>query len=148
MDTKKLLLKYSFVTCVFYILISTIIMKYIVDLEEKNCECSNYWYRDFIKYFTLLFVIIVCIYVYDQKTFLKTILNNNLYLLLLSLLKFFGIIYFCILILYFIKLKNSDCKCSKNWKRKIFLYPILLFSTLMILGLFLVMKISINYLIS
>ena len=148
MDIKAFLIKYSLFSCIIYFLMSCLIIKYINELENKNCECSNYWYRDFIKYFTCIFVVIVGFYIYNQKHFLKILINNTFLLFLMSIIKFLGIIYFGILILYFIKLKNSDCKCSKDWKRKTFLYPILFFSITMILILFLLMKKSIQFLLS
>ena len=52
MELKKFFLKYSIASCIFYIVMSSFIIKYITELEKKNCECSNYWYRDFIKYYT------------------------------------------------------------------------------------------------
>lgn len=147
-NLKQFLLYYSKTLCIIYILATCIIVKYIRDLERKKCECSNYWYRDFIKNFSVLFVVIVCVYLYDKKSFLKRLLSSNILLILMALLKFIGIIYFGCLIIYFIKLKNSECKCSKDWKRKIFLYPILVFSTTMILLIFLIMKNTIKIILN
>ena len=145
---KKFLLNYSKTICIIYILATCIIVKYIRDLERKKCECSNYWYREYIKTFSVLFFVIVCVYLYDQKSFLKTVLSSNVLLMILAILKFIAIIYFGCLIIYFIKLKNSDCKCSKDWKRKMFLYPILVFSVTMILMFFLMMKYTIKILLN
>ena len=145
---KKFLLNYSKTLCIIYILVTCIIVKYIRDLERKKCECSNYWYRDFIKNFSVIFFVIVCIYLYDQKSFLKKLLSSNVLLIIMSILKFIAIIYFACLIVYFIKLKNSECKCSKDWKRKFFLYPILLFSITMILLIFLMMKNTIKIILN
>ena len=147
-NLKIFLLNYSKTICILYILATCIIVKYIRDLERKKCECSNYWYRDFIKNFSVIFFVIVCVYLYDQKSFLKKLLSSNLLLIMMSILKFVGIIYFGCLIIYFIKLKNSECKCSKDWKRKIFLYPILLFSITMILLIFLMMKNTIKIILN
>lgn len=145
---KKKLFNYSRILGIIYILISCIIINYIRDLERTKCECSNYWYRDFIKNFSVICFIIICIYLYDSKLFLKKFLSSNILLILLVLFKFICIIYFGYLILYFIKLKNSDCKCSKDWKKKIFLYPILVFSITMIIIIFLMMKNTIKFLLN
>ena len=51
---KKDLLRASLVGSIIYLIFSGIILKYINDLEDNVCVCSNYWYRDFIKYFTFL----------------------------------------------------------------------------------------------
>ena len=147
MNHTNLLLKYSIASCIFYIIMSILIIKYIIDLENNNCECSNYWYRDFIKYYTSLLIIILLIYILNQTQILNILKNNNLLIFLLSIIKFITIIYFAILILDFLKLKNSDCRCSNNWKRKMFLYPILIFSIVMIILLFFMIKYSVNFLL-
>ena len=147
MTQKNVLLKYSIYSCIFYIIMSCFIIKYIIDLENNKCECSNYWYRDFIKYYTSLLIILLVIYILNQKQILNILKNSNLLIFLVSIINFISIIYFAILILYFLKLKNSDCRCSKNWKRKIFLYPILVFSITMIILLFFMIKYSVNFLL-
>ena len=146
MDIRELFLKYSIASCIFYIIMSSFIVKYITELENKNCECSNYWYRDFIKYYTCIIVVVILIYIFNQKDFLKVLHNSNAALLSMSIMKFISLIYFVILIIYFVKLKNSECKCSKDWKRKAFLYPIIFFSISMIILIFFMMKYSVNFL--
>ena len=147
MKLKEFLLKYSITSCIFYIIMSSFIMKYIIELETKSCECSNYWYRDFIKYYTLFIVILLLVYIFNQKKFLEILQKNNSAMVLMSVIKFVSIIYFIILLVYFMKLKKSECKCSKDWKRKAFLYPIIFFSLSMIILIFFMMKYSVNFLL-
>lgn len=148
MDIKQLFLKYSIASCIFYIIMSSFIIKYITELETKNCECSNYWHRDFIKNYTCIVVVIILIYIFNQKAFLRVLQKSNLALMAMSVLKFVTLMYFIILIIYFMKLKNSECKCSRDWKRKTFLYPILFFSLSMIILIFFMMKYSLNFLMN
>ncbi len=147
MELKNFFLKYSIASCIFYIVMSSFIIKYITELEKKNCECSNYWYRDFIKYYTCVIVIIVMLYAFNQTHFLKTLQSSNLALFFMAIIKFISLIYFGVIIFYFMKLKNSDCKCSKNWKRKSLLYPIIIFSLGMLVFIFFMMKNTISYLV-
>ena len=67
--SKENLLKMSLVGSVVYLCFSIIILKYINDLEEDVCVCSNHWYRDFVKTFTA----IPLIYFYTIYTFTKKI---------------------------------------------------------------------------
>lgn len=148
MDIRELFLKYSIASCIFYIIMSSFIIKYIKELETENCECSNYWHRDFIKNYTCIIVVVILIYIFNQKGFLRVLQKSNLALLAMAILKFVTFIYFIVLIIYFMKLKNSECKCSRDWKRKTFLYPILLFSVSMVIFIFFMMKYSVNLLIN
>ena len=38
-----------------------IILIYILELEKKNCDCSKHWMRDFIKYVSIIMLIITTI---------------------------------------------------------------------------------------
>ena len=137
----------SLVGSIIYLCFSGIILQYVNDLEENVCVCSNHWYREFIKYFTSLMVVIIIPYIFAQKKFLRYI-DNNISILLLSIIKFVGIIYYAVLVKYFIMLKNTECKCSENWKRRIFLYPIIVFSLMMIVLIFFTTKATIKYVLN
>ena len=118
MISKNKLLNTSFYGSLIYLAISFCILKYIIELEETSCECSNYWYRDFIKYYTALIILCIIPYLIDQQKVLKFI-YKDIPLLIVTILKFIGIIYYVLMVRYFIMLKNTECKCSKNWKKKI-----------------------------
>ena len=137
----------SLVGSIIYLCFSGIILQYVNDLEENVCVCSNHWYREFIKYFTSLMVVIIIPYIFAQKKFLRYI-DNNISIFLLSIIKFVGIIYYAVLVKYFIMLKNTECKCSENWKRRIFLYPIIVFSLMMIVLIFFTTKATIKYVLN
>jgi hypothetical protein len=145
--SKQQILMMSLVGSIIYLCFSGIILQYVNDLEENVCVCSNHWYREFIKYFTSLMVVIIIPYIFAQKKFLRYI-DNNISILLLSIIKFVGIIYYAVLVKYFIMLKNTECKCSENWKRRIFLYPIIVFSLMMIVLIFFTTKATIKYVLN
>jgi hypothetical protein len=144
---KEILLRVSLIGSVVYLCFSIIILKYINDLEEDVCVCSNHWYRDFVKTFTSILIVIVIPYILSQKKFIRFI-NNNISILILSILKFIAIVYYIVLVKYFVMLKNTECKCSENWKRKIFLYPIIIFSLMMIVLIFFTTKATIKYVLN
>ncbi len=75
-------------------------------------------------------------------------INNNFSLAILSIIKFIGIIYYIILVKYFLMLKNTECKCSENWKKKIFLYPIIVISLILIVLIFITSKETIKYVLN
>ena len=145
--SKENLLFISFIGSIVYLCFSVIILKYINDLEDDVCVCSNHWYRDFVKLFTSLLIILVIPYIFSQKKFLRFI-NNNISIFILSIIKFIGIIYYIVLVKYFVMLKNTECKCSENWKRKLFLYPIIVFSLMMIVLIFFTTKATIKYVLN
>ena len=145
--SKENLLKMSLIGSVVYLCFSIIILKYINDLEEDVCVCSNRWYRDFVKTFTAILIVISIPYILSQKKFLRFI-NNNISILILSIIKFIAIVYYIVLVKYFVMLKNTECKCSENWKRKIFLYPIIVFSLMMIVLIFFTTKATIKYVLN
>lgn len=146
MISKNKLLNTSFYCSFIYLAISFAILKYVIDLEEISCECSNYWYRDFIKYYTAIIILFIIPYLVNQQKVLKFI-YNDISLLFITLLKFIGIFYYVVMVRYFIMLKNTDCKCSVNWKKKLFLYPIIFTSFAIMVIIFFMTKESIKYLI-
>ena len=146
MISKKKLLNISFYSSLIYLAICFAILKYVVNLEETSCECSNYWYRDFIKYYTAIIILFIIPYLINQQKVLKFI-YNDISIFFITLLKFIGIVYYVVMVKYFMMLKNTDCKCSDNWKKKLFLYPIIFTSLAIMVVIFFMTKESIKYLI-
>ena len=67
--SKQQILMMSLVGSIIYLCFSGIILQYVNDLEENVCVCSNHWYREFIKYFTSLMVVIIIPYIFAQKKY-------------------------------------------------------------------------------
>ena len=40
------------------IAINAYLLDYILRLEKRDCECSNHWQRDYIKYFSIVIIVI------------------------------------------------------------------------------------------
>ena len=83
---------------------------YAKDLEAHGCECSADWKRDHIKYHSL-----VIIFLYALSLFKPEFLFNNK--ILGVLLTIFSIIFVVNTIQFVRELRDSECECSKNWKR-------------------------------
>lgn len=110
------------------------------ELENKNCDCSDIIHRKIINYGSIVFFIIL-IFNYIN------IITNNIFIkpsiFISILLTTISIIYLSIIIDYIRKLKEKQCECSEDWKRKygyIFsiIYLILSVLTLVIITMFLI----------
>ena len=49
------------------ILVNALIVNYTMKLEHIDCECSKGWYRDFIKYYSIITIIMVIFMLCDIK---------------------------------------------------------------------------------
>jgi hypothetical protein len=93
--------------------------KYVKNLENKKCNCSNIWERDILKYLSLVDTIIIYIItilpiVFSKKT--KIINANNISKFGNILLGFSTYIYLS----FFYKTHN--CECSRSWRRSFLLF--------------------------
>ena len=110
------------------------------ELENKNCDCSDIIHRKIINYGSIVFFIFL-IFNYIN------IITNNIFIkssiFISILLTTISIIYLSIIIDYIRKLKEKQCECSEDWKRKygyIFsiIYVILSVFSLLIIIMFLI----------
>ena len=146
-NNSKQFLNFSYLMTIFYLVMSVLIFAYIYKLEKNKCKCSHHWSRSFIKYYTILMIVILIPYFINQGVFLKVLIKNDLAMILLSIIKLLGIVYFVVLVNYFYNLKITECECSKNWKRKTLLYPVVTLSIGMILLIFISLKQTLQYLV-
>ena len=135
-NNRQLFLNFSHLMTIFYLIMSVLIFAYIYQLEKNKCKCSHNWSRSFIKYYTILMIVILIPYFINQEIFLKFLVKSDMALLIISIIKLLGIVYFVVLVNYFYNLKITECDCSKNWKRKTLLYPVVILSIGMILIIF------------
>ena len=106
-------LDYLFINILFIVLWS-FVFKYITELES-NCNCSNNWKRDFIKYSLIIFIIILFIQI-TLRFIKKKIKINNIIPVLMFI---FNFIFTIIVAVYINELKNKDCKCSESDMRTV-----------------------------
>jgi hypothetical protein len=104
---------------------NVIILMYVLELEKKKCSCSKHWMRDFIKYVSIIMIVLSLIISFIPN-FIKSCKTNVLCKSLFGLYGLLGFVYIIILLVYYFhiqKIKN-DCPCSLNWKRHALLYPL------------------------
>tara|TARA_B100000123_G_C25724386_1_gene426135 strand:- start:686 stop:1192 length:507 start_codon:yes stop_codon:yes gene_type:complete len=98
-------------------------IKYINDLEAKNCKCSEDDKRDMVKNFSYLILIswglfILTILVSPPRELLN-IFSSRIF----SLVQFLLVAgYGSVLFLYSKKLIDESCKCSESWVREAMQY--------------------------
>jgi hypothetical protein len=111
------------------------------ELENKNCDCSDIIHRNIINYGSIVFFILLIfnnINIITNGIFIK----HSIYLSMLFTIV--SIIYISIIIDYIRKLKEKQCECSEDWKRKYgyicsIIYLILSVMALVIIGMFLLL---------
>ena len=115
---------------------NSFLLYYVVDMEKRQCNCSDSWLRDYIKIFSSLliaFMVVSLVVPNLQDILKKTALKNQLFALLLVVWNLFALGYLGVLLTYYYKLnQDPNCDCSENWKRYVLLYPILILGPLLI----------------
>ena len=100
------------IVAVFRIIIFSVFLSYVLNLEKDKCKCSKGWERNYIKYFSLLVIIFSLIEIFSIETFYK--LHVIHYIIGLG-----SVIFIYSIIKYVHELKKEDCQCSTNWKRSL-----------------------------
>jgi hypothetical protein len=129
------------------IAVNAIILKYVLENERNNCECALTWHHNFIKLYAPVVIFLSFVRLLFEKE-VKKGMNNKLFKFFFGLLGVISVVYSITLIIYFFKLKrDSNCECSKNWKRKALIYPLIIIAIVLLAFLFislLVMPIAIG----
>ena len=113
-----------------------IILIYILELEKKNCDCSKHWMRDFIKYVSIIMLVLttIMLFIPNGRELCK---NNVICRVFLGLYGLLGFAYVIIVLVYYFHIKKkikADCECALDWKRYALLYPfIAIFIVILIL---------------
>jgi hypothetical protein len=139
---------------VFHILIQGVLLSYLMNLEKKDCKCSEMDnLREIIKYMTIVVMVFSMV-----KLFLLDPEQSTMTLGLLNLINMGLVVYFL-----FKLMKMKNCECAESWQRLVVFavyafimgvytlllsVPILLFSLpLAILALpFIIMLVIVKYL--
>ena len=100
-----------FLVIVFHLFV----YNYVINLEKIECDCSKHWYRDFVKYYSLVAIVITA------SLFITGLSGSGgrLPIILAGLFSLFGLINAFILFFYTKKLMDCDsrCECSKGMVR-------------------------------
>jgi hypothetical protein len=122
------------ITGIVSLIISVIILLYVLELERENCDCSQHWMRDMIKYWTGV-VIVVGVLNLVAPQVLKACSANPICSVLHALYGLVGLVYIIILIVYYVHLeRQTDCPCASDWKKHALIVPIVVFAIVFILA--------------
>ena len=116
------------------LVINVVILLYVLELERENCDCSQHWMRDMIKYWTVV-VIVVGVLNLVAPQVLKACVSNPVCSVLHALYGLVGLVYIIILIVYYVHLeRQTDCPCASDWKKHVLIVPIVVFAIVFILA--------------
>lgn len=107
------------------LVVNVIIINYVQKLEQKDCECSHDWRRDFIKIFAIVTVLLITLVV------IMNIVRIKLPRIFARLFRVFFGLYGLVAIVNIIALftysqnmmmNNGTCPCSNEWERTFIYY--------------------------
>jgi hypothetical protein len=121
---------------IIILVINIIILMYVLELEKEKCGCSKHWMRDFIKYWTILMIVIGVLLLIIPTLMISCVLNNSICRALHSLYGIVGTVYMVVLIVYYFHLnRHTDCYCALDWKRHVLIWPIVLLGLAFVVGI-------------
>jgi hypothetical protein len=111
---------------IILIVLTSVILRYVLEVEEKSCDCATNMQQEFIKYFSPLVILVALLGLFvSRKSMMKTLLNNKPLLLLSMVYGLVAILHSINMVVYFLRLRFSNCECARNWKQWGLLYPAL-----------------------
>ena len=119
MDTHRIIL------ILLALVVNVIIINYVQKLEQKDCECSEDWRRDFIKIFAIITVLLITLIVIMNIVRIKLPkIFVRLFRVFFGLYGLVGIINIIALFTYSqsMMMNNSACPCSDEWERTFIYY--------------------------
>jgi hypothetical protein len=140
----------GFLVILIVLLINVLIINYVRKLEQVSCECSENWKRDYIKYYSLVTVIltsVICLIpLFLQLTNIKydvqSVLSNPFVSVISYLYTIFGLVNIYALFTYSQNIVLSRCDCSHSWERTfIYYYSMLVMSLYVFLATFVIIAI-------
>ena len=124
------------------IVANAIILKYVLENERNNCECALSWHHNFIKLYAPIVIFLSFARLLFKNEIAKS-MSNPLFRIIFGLLSIVSLAYSITLIVYFFKLqRDSNCDCSKDWKRNVLAYPLVVITIFIILFLLISLAVS------
>lgn len=118
------------------LIVNIIILSYVLNLEKENCECSNNWKRDVVKYLSGFIILLNFIFGISMLAGEIRFMRPNIMFGMIILYFIAMIVYLAVTAIYYVDLtKNTECVCSKNLSRHALLYPLVTFCIGIIVGL-------------
>ena len=88
---------------VFPIVVHSIVLAYILNLEEEQCKCSSTWKRDFIKVGSIVLIVVNVLLLLFNQNIVVAIKNNKIIRYIYVIVAILSIVYSIICIIYFIE---------------------------------------------
>ena len=107
------------------ILVNVLIINFTMKLEYIGCKCSEIWYRDFIKYYSIITLFMVILIFCNIKNTFWIFIHNIYYII--------GLCNIYILFKFSQDLYINKCECSKSWEQKFIYYYSMTFILLYII---------------
>ena len=127
------------------IVVNSIILRYVYELEMRKCECSVGGLQKFIKYVAPVVIAMSLLSIFvSQKGLVSIMKKNRVIQGALGLIGLLTTVYYICLIVYFSKLTHSNCECSENWKRWGLLYPALVVVIVLLLAFLMTLKLLVT----
>ncbi len=125
------------VSSLVIIAINSYILNYLLNLEKSECECSDNWQRNYIKYYSVVAITVSSILLVLMALGLRLPRAlNNLLSVVSYLLKFFTLINIFVLYNYSRNLVLKNCNCSENTARTFMKYYSMLIIGILVLAIF------------
>ena len=121
---------------------NALILKYVLENERNNCECALTWHHNFIKLYAPIVIFLSFARLLFRDEINKS-MNNPLFKLVFGILGLVSFAYSITLIIYFFKLqRESNCDCSRDWKRNVLAYPLVIIAIMILFILLITIGLS------
>ncbi len=118
---------------------NALILKYVLENERNNCECALTWHHNFIKLYAPVVIFLSFARLLFREEINKS-MRTALFGLIFGVLGLVSFAYSITLIIYFFKLqRESNCDCSRDWKRNVLAYPLVIIAIAILVVIFLTM---------
>ena len=121
---------------------NALILKYVLENERNNCECALTWHHNFIKLYAPVVIFLSFARLLFREEINKS-MRTALFGLIFGVLGLVSFAYSITLIIYFFKLqRESNCDCSRDWKRNVLAYPLVIIAIAILVIIFLSMALK------
>jgi hypothetical protein len=115
----------------FVVIFNVILLTYVVTLENKKCECSQSWKRDYIKYYTGTVASIFTLIILGLVLGIRLPNNKPLSIIFMLTLFVATLVQVYALFTYSqdLNCRRESCPCTEGWKRDfMYFYGIFFFA--------------------
>jgi len=114
MNVTKSTYKYDMTTefNIFYIILNSFVVYYLLNLEEKSCNCIRDWRHNYIKYLSIFSIILNMLSLFEFKTIIK---NKHI----ITIICILGIVNIYAFYTYIRDLNDTKCECAVSKQKNL-----------------------------